>query len=218
MQQDLFNSSNPVPEVINLDAKGQSYLLWFHGFYSRAQADSLFTELQATVPWEQAEIKIAGRILPIPRLQAWFGEPDAVYGYSGIELTPVPFTETLLTIKRDVENAGEKYIKPHLNCRFNSLLANLYRDGSDSVGWHADNEKPLGENPLIASVSFGSKRRFSLKHRIDRSIAPLHLDLDHGDLLLMAGATQHQWQHQVPKTKACHSPRINLTLRKIHVK
>ena len=100
---------------------------------------------------------------------------------------------------------------------YNSLLANLYRDGNDSVGWHSDDEKELGTNPMIASVSLGASRRFSLKPQ-DKSRGPLHIELHSGDVIIMGGETQHHWIHQIPKTRMPVTARINLTFRKIHVK
>ena len=139
--------------------------------------------------------------MPIPRLTAWHGA--AGYVYSGIRLTPAAWTPPLLELKALAERlAGE---------RFNSVLLNLYRDGRDSVSWHADNEPGLGRDPVIASLSLGAVRRFQLKHRrLDERLA---LDLPHGSCLIMAGATQHHWLHQLPKTTRPVGPRINLTFR-----
>jgi alkylated DNA repair dioxygenase AlkB len=144
-----------------------------------------------------------GRRIPIPRLTAWHGA--AGYVYSGIRLTPAPWTPPLLELKALAERlAGQS---------FNSVLLNLYRDGRDSVSWHADNEPGLGRDPVIASLSLGAVRRFQLKHR--RLPERLTLDLPHGSCLIMAGATQHHWLHQLPKTKAPVGPRINLTFRRM---
>jgi alkylated DNA repair dioxygenase AlkB len=142
-----------------------------------------------------------GRRVLIPRLTAWHGA--AGYVYSGIEMTPAPWNEPLLEIKAVAEAwAGQA---------FNSVLLNLYRDGRDSVSWHADNEPGLGRDPVIASVSLGAMRRFQMKHR--RREARVALDLRSGSCLVMAGATQHHWLHQVPKTSRPVGPRINLTFR-----
>ncbi|MCG8671996.1 MAG: alpha-ketoglutarate-dependent dioxygenase AlkB [Pseudomonadales bacterium] len=219
MQQDLFtqpdavdsknNSEDPV-ETLYLDPERLSFLQFYRGFLNPDRAASLFKTLQKDVPWRQDRIRIAGKEIPIPRLQAWFGNIDAQYGYSGIALTPIPFSPTLSEIKNAIEaTCGDN---------FNSLLANYYRDGQDSVSWHADDETELGTNPVIASLSLGETRRFSLKHKHDKSFDTLHLDLHQGDLLIMAGETQHHWLHQVAKTKKTREPRINLTFRKIYVK
>jgi alkylated DNA repair dioxygenase AlkB len=142
-----------------------------------------------------------GRRLPIPRLTAWHGQ--AGYVYSGIRMAPAPWTPPLLELKDIAEAlAGQP---------FNSVLLNLYRHGRDSVSWHADNEPGLGRNPVIASISLGAERRFQLKHR--RTGERLSVDLAHGSCLIMAGATQHHWLHQLPKIAQPVGPRINLTFR-----
>lgn len=210
MQEDLFSSQQHPVETLRLDPRGIDILYLYRQFYTSHQAQQLMAQLTDELLWRQDSIRIAGRTLPIPRLQAWYGDADARYSYSGIELDPLPFNSTLISIKQDMEVLAK--------CTFNSLLANLYRNGDDSVGWHSDDEKELGKNPIIASVSLGATRRFSLKPKHDRRLKPIHLELSAGDVLIMAGETQHHWQHQVPKTKKSPGPRINLTFRKIHVK
>ena len=212
MQQDLFTSplQSNAPEKILLDEQGLGYLHLYRDFFSAVESDSYFDDLRANIPWSQDTIVIGGRSVQIPRLQAWFGDPDAHYGYSGIKLVPLPFLPALSEIKQKLEQV--------LKLEFNSLLANLYRDQNDSVGWHSDNEEGLGPNPAIASVSFGETRRFSIKPKDKKKSDTLHLDLSNGDLLLMAGNTQQLWQHQVGKSKQECKPRINLTFRKIYVK
>ena len=221
MQHDLFTDPqrvNPAeqlaPEEILLDEEGNGYLQLYRRFFSTTESDFYFSNLKAHIPWRQDNIIIAGRSIAIPRLQAWYGDPEAHYGYSGLALVPLPFLPSLLSIKQKIEGI--------LQLEFNSLLANLYRDQRDSVGWHSDNEDGLGRNPAIASVSFGETRRFSLKpknkNKNKNKSGTLHLDLGHGDLLLMAGNTQHLWQHQVGKSQQICKERINLTFRKIYVK
>ncbi len=168
---------------------------------AQADATRLFAQLIALTPWRQEIATVMGRRVPIPRLTAWHGA--AGYVYSGIRMTPAPWNPPLLEIKAVAEAcAGQA---------FNSVLLNLYRDGRDSVSWHADNEPGLGRNPVIASVSLGATRRFQMKHRgRDERVA---LDLPSGSCLVMAGATQHHWLHQVPKTGRPVGPRINLTFR-----
>ena len=148
---------------------------------------------------------VFGRPVKVPRLMCWYGDPDASYTYSGVKHDPLPWTETLNSVRRHVEQI----------CRhpFNSVLANLYRDGRDSMGWHADNEKELGINPVIASFSLGDERLFRLSH--NKTKEKLDIVLGHGDLLIMAGALQHHWRHSVPKTKQPKMRRINLTFRQI---
>ena len=168
-----------------------------------ADADRLLEALRDGIAWRQEVAALMGRRVPIPRLTAWHGA--AGYVYSGIRMTPAPWTPPLLELKALAEAlAGQP---------FNSVLLNLYRDGRDSVSWHADNEPGLGRNPVIASLSLGAVRRFQLKHR--RLPERASLDLPHGSCLIMAGATQHHWLHQLPKTRAPVGPRINLTFRRM---
>ena len=169
----------------------------------QADADRLFAELRGGIAWRQEVATLMGRRVAIPRLTAWHGA--AGYVYSGIRLTPAPWTAPLLELKARAEAlAGHP---------FDSVLLNLYRDGRDSVSWHADNEPGLGRDPVIASLSLGAVRRFQLKHR--RRPERLTLDLPHGSCLVMAGATQHHWLHQLPKTARPVGPRINLTFRRM---
>jgi len=168
---------------------------------ARADADRLFERLMAITAWRQEEATVMGRRVAIPRLTAWHGEKG--YVYSGIRLEPAPWNAPLLELKASAEALAR--------APFNSVLLNLYRDGRDSVSWHADNEPGLGDNPVIASVSLGAQRRFHLRHR--RTRARVSLDLPHGSCLIMAGATQHHWLHQLPKTARPVGPRINLTFR-----
>ena len=147
-----------------------------------------------------------GKINPIPRLSAWYGDEGTSYTYSGITMSPSPWTSLLLDIRQQLNDLSGN--------DFNSLLANLYRDGNDSVGWHADDEAELGENPTIASLSFGESRRFLMKQKENEG-EKLSLDLNNGDLLIMKGATQQNWLHQVPRSKKQLGARINLTFRSI---
>ena len=173
-------------------------------FVPAAQRDPLFREIYATLNWQCRAIRIAGREVPEPRLTAWIGDPDAVYTYSGRLNTPEPWPEVLQELRR---RASERTGTP-----LNSVLCNLYRDGRDSMGLHADAERELGKNPLIASLSLGASRRFQLRHRKDAA-ARLDLDLTSGSLLIMRGTLQHHYRHGVPKQPAITEPRINLTFR-----
>ena len=185
---------------------GEVYHL--QGFYQQQQADSLWLALRERLPWQTETITLYGKPVLVPRLMCWFGDDDAVYRYSGVDHIPLPWSPELLNIKQDLEQACQS--------EFNSVLANLYRNGTDSMGCHADNEKELGRNPVIASLSLGATRLFKLKHH--QSDAKLDLHLQHGDLLIMAGALQHHWRHSVPKTAKPVGERINLTFRKIQYK
>ena len=179
-------------------------VLFYPAFFSPEASAGFFQRLRDTVAWEQHVIRLFGREIAVPRLSAWYGE--AAYTYSGLTLQPRPWIPDLTAIRERVEQAA--------GTAFNSVLLNLYRDGSDSMGWHSDNEPELGINPVIASVSFGAVRRFQFRHMHDPG-QRLTLDLTPGSLLLMRGPTQHFWKHAVPKTKAACGPRINLTYRAI---
>lgn len=170
---------------------------------SRAAVDRLFEVLLRQTDWRQETATVMGRKVAVPRLTAWYGA--AGYVYSGIRHQPAPWTEPLLELKGTAETLASE--------AFNSVLLNLYRDGRDSVSWHADNEPGLGRNPVIASLSLGASRRFQLRHR--QSGERVALELSHGSCLVMAGATQHHWLHQIPKTARPVGARINLTFRRM---
>lgn len=182
---------------------GEVFLL--RQFYQRPEADLLFKMLHKTLAWQEEEIIIAGKYIKVPRLMCWYGDPEAAYQYSGVMHKPLPWSTGLLQIRERIEQLCGHH--------FNSVLANLYRDGSDSMGWHADKEKELGVNPFIASLSLGDERLFKICH--NKTKQTLDINLQHGDLLLTGGALQHHWRHSVPKTSREKSPRINLTFREI---
>ena len=175
------------------------------GFLPPARAERLFSRLLAEVDWHQRQILLFGRRRPQPRLTAWCSDPGVSYRYSGLELQPEPWLRPLQALRRQLSSTA--------GARFNSVLLNLYRDGRDSMGWHADDERELGEEPVIASVSLGAVRRLRLRSRgggPSRSV-----DLASGSLLLMRGRSQAEWQHAVPRTARTVGPRINLTFREI---
>jgi len=180
-------------------------LYFVEGFISGAEADSFHDRLRRDLAWREEEITVFDRRVQVPRLVCWYGDAGASYRYSGVDHLPLPWIETLLTLKSRVECFCGR--------RFNSVLGNLYRDGRDSMGWHADNEKELGPNPFIASVSFGAERLFRLRH--GKSGETLEFVLTHGSLLFMGGSLQHGWRHSVPKTREKKTERINLTFRTI---
>lgn len=178
---------------------------YYPDFLTAALADQAFSDLRQKLTWQEARIKLYGKWMNIPRLQAWYGDAEARYRYSGLQLDPKPWEPHLLALKQRCEH--------HLNTRFNAVLANLYRHGQDSMGMHADNEPELGKQPLIASISLGAERNFRLKHNI--SGQSIKLPLGHGSLLVMSGDTQQYWQHGIGKTKRAVAERINLTFRYI---
>ena len=157
--------------------------------------------------WRSEMIKMWGKSTPQPRLIAWYGDPGAKYAYSGIELKPEPWTESLLDIKRRVEMLSRHH--------FNSVLLNYYRNHRDSMGFHSDDEPELGDQPTIASLSLGDERKFQLKHKYRKDLRLVTIPLLDGSLLIMRGNTQEKWKHGIPKERIPCGPRINLTFRYI---
>ena len=174
------------------------------GFFNFLESERMFSSIKDETPWEERNIILFGKEVPQPRLACWYG--DMAYSYSGITLEPRPMTATLLEIKQRCEEVT--------STKFNSVLVNLYRDGQDSMGLHADDEPELGSEPTIASVSFGGERNFRLRHRQTRELQ--QISLASGSLLVMSGLSQACWMHDIPKTKKFVEPRINLTFRYIH--
>lgn len=174
-------------------------------FLAPDAASALLGHLTTSLDWQQHRLKLFGRDVLTPRLCAWYGDTDARYGYSGQTLEPLPWTAPLAAVRQRLQAM--------LGCPLNGMLANLYRDGADSMGWHSDDEASLGPRPVIVSLSLGATRRFVLRHRRRRELQTLSLALEHGSLLVMAGDTQRHWQHAVPKTRAAVGVRINLTFR-----
>ncbi len=183
-----------------------SEITYFPNFFSKDKADIYFEHLKREVPWQQDLIKVFGKIYPQPRLTALYANNGKPYSYSNITMQPHDFTDVLLEIKQKIETKTD--------VTFTTCLLNRYRHGKDSNGWHADNEKELGRNPIIASVTLGQERYFHLKHRENKALKHKLL-LEHGSLLLMQGATQQHWLHQIPKTAKPIGERINLTFRVI---
>lgn len=180
---------------------------YLHDFISHDESIQYLETLLTEVAWQQNEIKMFGKVVNEPRLTAWYGDHGLSYKYSGIHLVSTPWSDLLNELKSKVNAAA--------STEFNSALLNYYRDGQDSMGYHQDNEPELGQNPVIASLTFGAARRFQLKHITDKSIKRKDISLKSGSLLIMAGATQHYWKHQIPKTKIPIGPRLNITFRVI---
>jgi alkylated DNA repair dioxygenase AlkB len=174
-------------------------------FCPAALADELFRRLLQDAAWQNDVVKIYGKTYVTKRKVAWYGDEGFSYKYSGVAKTALPWTETLLRIKRDTELACEE--------QFNSCLLNLYHDGSEGMSWHSDDEDTLDALAPIASVSLGAARRFSLRHRKTRET--VNILLEHGSLLVMDGMSQRHWQHALPKTTKVNAPRINLTFRRM---
>lgn len=175
-------------------------------FLAPAAADRALATLTAEVAFAQREIVLFGKPVLQPRLVAWMGDPDARYTYSGLSLEPAPWHPEVAALRERVVRAT--------GVAFNSVLLNLYRDGVDSMGFHADDEPELGENPVIASVSLGAERTFVLHARRGKDEG-LRIVLGHGSLLVMGGALQHTHRHGLPKERRVATPRLNLTFRRV---
>jgi alkylated DNA repair dioxygenase AlkB len=176
------------------------------GFFNPAESAVLSNTFIDTIPWVQEDIQMYGKIMKTPRLTAWYGDPKKEYIFSGTKHHPMVWTDELLMIKEKIE--------PVSGVQFNSVLLSYYRDASDSVAWHSDDEYELGVNPIIASVSFGQVRRFDIKHKQDRN-RKYSIYLENGSLLIMKGDLQHNWVHQIPKSTKPLKARVNLTFRVI---
>ncbi len=185
----------------------ESDITYYPSFLTSENATQLMRILRTTISWQQDTITVYGKTHPQPRLTALYGNNRKPYSYSNITMHPQPFTKELKEIKTNIESI----ISPIV---FTSCLLNLYRNGKDSNGWHADDEASLGKNPVIASVSLGQERFFHFKHKNDKTLKHKML-LKHGSLLIMKGSTQHNWLHQIPKTSRMIEERINLTFRVI---
>lgn len=172
-----------------------------------AAPEEVLRQLIAETPWRAEEITVFGRRHRQPRLTAWYGDAEARYRYSGLDLEPLPWTELLSRVRRAVEGAA--------GCAFNSVLLNFYRDHRDAMGMHSDDEPELGPEPVIASLSLGATRTFTLKHRSRKDLAPIRLALESGTLLVMRGATQRNWKHGIARQNRPCGPRVNLTFRRI---
>lgn len=181
-------------------------ITYFPAFFDKIEADKIYTELLENTVWQQDKITVYGKTHLQPRLTALYGNEGKPYSYSNIKMQPHHWTILLQKIKFYIESVSET--------NFTTVLLNNYRNGNDSNGWHADDEKELGINPVIASVSFGAERVFQLKHNTNKSLKK-SIILEHGSLLIMKGKTQHYWKHQIPKTTKPVEPRINLTFRLI---
>lgn len=204
---DIFIGKKQTTMKNILPREGEVY--YYSDFFNKEESDKLFKALKANIQWEQKTIKFYGKELNVPRLTAWYGDIDKPYTYSGIVNNSHQWTPELLQIKNRIEAVA--------GVQFNSVLLNLYRDGNDSVGWHCDDEKELGINPVIASVSFGETRTFKFRNLADKKLVE-KVELSNGSFVLMTGETQHKWEHTIPKvtTKTrTIGERINLTFRVI---
>lgn len=187
-----------------LPKEGEAY--FYSEFFSKEESDDFFKRLTEEVDWKQEPIVIFGKQVMQPRLTAWFSDKDKVYSYSGITMQGTGWNKTLLEIKERIEKIA--------GVTFTGALLNFYRDEKDSMGWHKDDEKELGKNPVIGSVSFGAERTFKFQNIKEKELQT-SIILTHGSFLLMRGQTQHCWKHSIPKRTKPLGPRINITFRVI---
>ncbi len=201
-------------ELFNFEMDSQRNLLpkdgtvnYYGMVFSEAEANRYYEILLNTIAWKNDEAIIFGKRIITKRKVAWYGEREFEYTYSKVTKKAHLFTPELLQLKAHIEaESGET---------FNSCLLNLYHSGEEGMAWHSDAEKDLKKNGAIASVSFGAERKFAFKHKETKET--VSLNLQHGALLIMKGATQKHWLHRLPPTKKIHSPRINLTFRTIEL-
>ena len=200
MQQDFFSS--PCEELIT----GESQVRLYLNFLENKESLSLMKDIDQKVLWREDKITLFGKTHNLPRLQAWYGDNGVNYTYSKIKLSARSWFKELFNIKCKVEKL--------LKNDFNSVLINKYRNGSDYVAWHSDDEKELGEKPTIASLSLGECRKFALRNKFSKE--KIELLLPTGSLLVMSGETQNQWEHTLPRAKKVTEERINFTFRKVY--
>jgi len=184
-----------------------AWLEWWPHFLAASERPDV-EELAAELPLRTDTFTLFGRTVRVPRLVSWHGDPGCRYRYSGQTYEPAPWTPGLARIRT--------LLVARTGLAWNAVLANYYRDGNDSVGWHSDDERELGpqrDDIAIASLSLGATRRFAIRHR--ESGARRSLELTDGSLLVMRGTTQQHWRHALPKTAARVGPRLNLTFRVI---
>jgi len=179
-----------------------AYLIYIPEFFRQGIADKLYAVLKKATPWKQEKTFYGNTFL---RLTAYYADPGIQYAYSGVKHDSLSWPWYLEEVKKRVDREA--------NGTFNSLLLNYYRDGKDSIGWHSDNERELGQNPIVPSISLGAERVFQIRHT--KSKEKKEYTLKHGSLLIMGGTMQHYWQHCVPKTTKVNEGRINLTFRNI---
>lgn len=195
---DLFNTD---PNLLPYDGE----VVYYGHIIHEADAAKYYSILLDSISWQHDEAIIYGKRIITKRKVAWYGDTNYDYTYSRTTKTALPWTKELLELKKITEAA--------CGTRFNSCLLNLYHDGTEGMAWHSDDEKALGKNTVIASLSLGAVRKFSFKHKTTGE--KIETILDNGSLLVMKGATQSNWLHMLPKSAKIKHPRINLTFRTI---
>ncbi|MBB3943476.1 alkylated DNA repair dioxygenase AlkB [Sphingorhabdus rigui] len=203
LMDDLFASDVRFSKI-DLEEADVSFLVKFP-FPMNDQ--SIFEKLYKETIWQHEKVVVWGKSHLQPRLTAWYGDPGRSYTYSNTVMYPLPWTNLLLSLRRELENL--------LEINFNSVLLNLYRNQDDRMGFHSDNEPSLGPEPAIASLSYGATRTLLFKHKRRRDLPTKHVKLTSGSLLLMKGDTQRNWNHGINKETQICGPRLNLTFRNI---
>lgn len=203
MIDDLFGAGTELERLPLQDAE----VLFSARLTLPMSSEKLLEKLIRDVPWRSEKVTVWGKKFDQPRLIAWYGDPGKAYTYSGIALEPLPWFEELLALKTLVENYAQE--------TFNSVLLNYYRNQSDSMGFHSDNERELGPRPTIASLSLGQERTFVFKHKSAKHLSPVRVRLPSGSLLVMKGETQANWKHGIEKESQPCGARVNLTFRRI---
>ena len=183
------------------------YVEYIENFFNFDQSQLYMEHLTNNIKWKREKIRMWGKEIVTKKRIAWYADKGKSYTYSGSTFHPEQWNELLLEIK--------KYVEHYIKFQFNSVLLNEYPNGKVGMGWHSDDERELGIDPIIASLSFGANRDFIFKHKTDKSVDNIKIHLKSGSLLLMLGSTQHHWKHSLPKRLKVREPRINLTFRKI---
>jgi len=195
----LFNDK--FVNVLNKDGEANYYGI----IMTTSEANTYYNLLLKNINWKNDEALYHGRHIVTKRKVAWYGDQGFLYTYSNTTKQALPWTNKLIDLKRKTELIT--------NSQFNSCLLNLYHNGNEGMTWHSDDEKSMGKNTVIASLSFGAERKFSFKHR--RTRQTISLLLENGSLLVMRGNTQSNWLHSLPLSSKINHPRINLTFRTI---
>lgn len=202
--RDLFTVDRQFEQIDLADAD----VSILHNLEMPVSYDEMLRRLREQTIWRQETVRIYGKQHQQPRLVALYGDAGKQYDYSGIALRPLPWTDLLREVKRRIQDCTDQ--------SFNAVFLNLYRDHNDSMGFHSDDERELGQNPVIASLTFGATRTFLLKHKFNKDLPLVKIPLESGTVLLMKGQTQHNWKHGINKQTAPCGPRVNLTFRTLY--
>ena len=197
-----FNESKVSNNILNKDG----IVNYYGKILSSEEANRYFDLLMQSILWEKDEIIVFGKHITTKRKVAWYGDSEYLYTYSNATKRALAWTKELSELKQIVEK--------YAITKFNSCLLNLYHNGNEGMGWHSDDEKSLGKNYTIASLSFGAERKLSFKHKQTKQT--VSVVLEHGSLIIMKDSTQSNWLHSLPKSKNITQPRINLTFRTMH--